>query len=257
MAKDILRFHCVYWPAMLLAAGLRRAEADLRPRLPAARRPQDLEVARQRRSTRSTLIDVYGADARALLVRARGLVRAGRQRVARRHRRALRARARQRPRQPALADDRDDRRATATGRLPGGPDDSPEIAAAIAARAAGERRHRRVRHHRRARARSGRSSARSTGTSTETKPWELAKDEANAERARPGALRPRRRPAGRGGRALRVPAGDGAEDPRRARPAAGARLGAGRLRAARRRPTAIEAAPPLFPRIELPDADAA
>ena len=33
IAKDILRFHCVYWPAMLLCCGIRRARADLRPRL--------------------------------------------------------------------------------------------------------------------------------------------------------------------------------------------------------------------------------
>ena len=49
LAKDILRFHCVYWPAMLLAAGLRRAAPALRPRLSPPRRPQDLEVARKRR----------------------------------------------------------------------------------------------------------------------------------------------------------------------------------------------------------------
>ena len=46
-------------PLRLLAGNaargrLRRAEADLRPRLPAARRPEDLEVARATSSTRST-----------------------------------------------------------------------------------------------------------------------------------------------------------------------------------------------------------
>ena len=65
---------------------------------------------------------------------------------------------------------------------------------------------------------------------TEQKPWELAKDEANAARARPGALRSRRRPAGLRRRARRAPAGDRPEDPRGARPAARARLGAGRVR---------------------------
>ena len=49
MAQDILRFHCVYWPAMLMSAGYSRPEADLHPRLSAARRPEDLEVARERR----------------------------------------------------------------------------------------------------------------------------------------------------------------------------------------------------------------
>ena len=48
LGKDILRFHCVFWPALLLAAGYERAAAAVRPRLPAARRPEDLEVARQR-----------------------------------------------------------------------------------------------------------------------------------------------------------------------------------------------------------------
>ena len=92
---------------------------------------------------------------------------------------------------------------------------------------------------------------------TEHKPWELAKDDAKADeldqvlfdladglRAVAVAL-------------VRLPAGDGSEDPRRARPAARARLGAGRLRPLRPA-DGIEAAPPLFPRIEPPaDADAA
>ncbi len=37
IGKDILRLHCVLWPALLLAAGYTPAEADVRPRLPAAR----------------------------------------------------------------------------------------------------------------------------------------------------------------------------------------------------------------------------
>ena len=87
---------------------VRGAEAALRPRLAPPGRPQDLEVARQRgrpARPRRRLRRRPGA----FLVRARGLVRPGRQRLARRRARALRARARQRPRQPALADDRDDR----------------------------------------------------------------------------------------------------------------------------------------------------
>ena len=54
----------------------------------------------------------------------------------------------------------------------------------------------------------------------EQKPWELAKDEAQRGRARRGALHARRRAPRRRGRARAVPAGDGAADPRRARPAA-------------------------------------
>ena len=49
IGKDILKFHTVFWPAMLLAADLRAAEARLRPRLPARRRrAQDEQVAGQR-----------------------------------------------------------------------------------------------------------------------------------------------------------------------------------------------------------------
>ena len=126
------------------------------------------------------LIDVYGADTRPLLGDALGLVRPGRQRVARRHPRAVRARARQRARQPALADDGDDRALPRrrASRRPGG-------SAAI-----------------RRRARSARSATCAAHVDAwdltgalepiwdgrphaeryveETKPWELAKDEARA-----------------------------------------------------------------------------
>ena len=92
---------------------------------------------------------------------------------------------------------------------------------------------------------------------TETKPWELAKDEANAEQLdqvlydlsdglRVAAIA-----------LFAVPPRDGAEDPRprsvSRRSSAGSRSPTGSSSPA----TAIEAAPPLFPRIELPDADAA
>ena len=72
---------------------LHGAEADLRPRVPAARRAEDLQVARER--DRSA-----GADRqlrrrrRAVLVCARSAVRPGRQRIGQRDRRPLRARAR-------------------------------------------------------------------------------------------------------------------------------------------------------------------
>ena len=48
LAKDILKFHCVIWPALLLAAGLEVPEAAVRPRLPAHGRPQDVQVGRKR-----------------------------------------------------------------------------------------------------------------------------------------------------------------------------------------------------------------
>ena len=41
IAKDILRFHCVYWPAMLLAAGEEPPAHHRRPRLPVGRRRED------------------------------------------------------------------------------------------------------------------------------------------------------------------------------------------------------------------------
>ena len=108
MAKDILRFHCVYWPAMLMSAGYDVPAADLRPRLPADGRHEDLEVPRQRdrpAAARRRLRRRRGA----LLGDPLGVVRPGRHGVDRLAPRALRARARQRSRQSALADDGDDR----------------------------------------------------------------------------------------------------------------------------------------------------
>ena len=53
IGKDILKFHAVFWPALLLAAGLALPRARVHPRLPAdarrvGRRAQDVQVARQR-----------------------------------------------------------------------------------------------------------------------------------------------------------------------------------------------------------------
>ena len=49
MAKDILKFHTVFWPALLMAADIELPERGLHPRVPADGRAQDVEVARQRR----------------------------------------------------------------------------------------------------------------------------------------------------------------------------------------------------------------
>ena len=49
IGKDIVRFHAVYWPAFLISAGLRAAEARLRAWLPVQSRGEDVEVGRQRR----------------------------------------------------------------------------------------------------------------------------------------------------------------------------------------------------------------
>ena len=52
VGKDILRFHAVYWPAMLMSAGLGAAEVRVRARLAARRRREDVEDARSTRSRR-------------------------------------------------------------------------------------------------------------------------------------------------------------------------------------------------------------
>ena len=87
---------------------VRAAAAAVRPRVPAARRPEDLEVARQRRRPARPDRRLRRRSG-PLLVRAGDLVRPGRRRVDRGDPGALRARARQRSRQPPLADDGDGR----------------------------------------------------------------------------------------------------------------------------------------------------
>ena len=82
MAQDILRFHCVYWPAMLLSAGYTVPKQIFIHGYLLLDELQDLEVARQRdRSARADR--QVRRRRRAVLVCARGLVRPGRQRLAR------------------------------------------------------------------------------------------------------------------------------------------------------------------------------
>ena len=83
IAKDILKFHTVYWPAFLLAAGIEPPRARLRPRLPADGREEDVEVARQRARPERGDRALRRRRA-ALLLHARGLLRPGRQRLGRR-----------------------------------------------------------------------------------------------------------------------------------------------------------------------------
>ena len=123
IGKDILKFHTVFWPAMLHGRRPAAARARLRPRLPAhARRhgrgAQDEQVAGQRARPVRQIIERVRHRRPALLLHARGLLRPRRLGLGRRLRRALRVRARQRPRQP-----RQPRRsrwssATATARCP-------------------------------------------------------------------------------------------------------------------------------------------
>ncbi len=43
IGKDILRFHAIYWPAMLMAAGIEPREPGVGPRIPLGRREEDVE----------------------------------------------------------------------------------------------------------------------------------------------------------------------------------------------------------------------
>ena len=108
IGKDILKFHAVIWPAMLMAADIEVPEKVAHPRLPAAGRAQDVEVARQR--DRAVPGGRRLRPRRAPLLRPpRGELRLGRRGVARGLRDALHDRARQRVRQPGEPHARDDR----------------------------------------------------------------------------------------------------------------------------------------------------
>ena len=195
LAKDILRFHCVYWPAMLLAAGYEP--------------PQQLFVhgyllLDDKKISKSLgnvvdpldLIDVYGTDpVRFWCARAVSFGQDGAASIVG-HPRALRAGARQRSREPALADDGDGRalsrrhaaRPAVSGRRRRG-----------CARAARRRRRgpaRRIRHHGRARAHLGRR-PRPQPRGRDDGAVAAGKGRGARRRARPRALRPRRRPPGR------------------------------------------------------------
>ena len=191
LGKDILRFHCVFWPAMLLAAGY---EPPQQLFVHGYLLLDDQKISKSLGNVIDPLdlIDVYGVDPRALLRAARGPVRAGRQRVARRRARALRARARERPRQPVsrttamIARYRD-------GRIPS----ARSRARSTAGRAARRRSPSgSTASTSPARSRtSGRSSARSTATSSRRAAVGARQGRGERGRARRGALRPRRRAA--------------------------------------------------------------
>ena len=108
LAKDILRFHCVYWPALLLSAG------EEPPKQLFVHGYLNFDNRKMSKSLGNVidpleLVDVYGADAVRFYAARVTTLRPGRQRLGRRRARALRARARERPRQPRLAHDGDDR----------------------------------------------------------------------------------------------------------------------------------------------------
>ena len=231
MAQDIIRFHCVYWPAMLLAAGY---DVPKQLFIHGYLTLDDRKISKSRGNSLDPLdvIDVYGVDplrfwcARAVPFGQDG--NASLAGIAERY-------------ESELGNDLGNllSRTTAMvvkyreGRLPGRPGRLVGDRGRDRGRAAGERRDRQVRHHRCARAH---LVARPRAQPARDRDEAVGAREGRGERgaARPGALRPLRRPAGSGGRALRVSARDRAEDPGRPRPAAGARLGAGRVREARR-----------------------
>ena len=62
VGKDITRFHCVIWPAMLMSAGVRAAAAGVRPRLGVLQGRADEQVAGQRSSIRSRRRERFGPD---------------------------------------------------------------------------------------------------------------------------------------------------------------------------------------------------
>ena len=108
VGKDILKFHAIIWPAMLMAAGLEVPQQGGHPRLPAAGRAQDVQVAGQRhRALRGRR--ALRARRAALLPAARGQLRLGRRGLAGGLRDALQHRAGQRVRQPREPDAGHDR----------------------------------------------------------------------------------------------------------------------------------------------------
>ncbi len=127
VGKDILRFHAVIWPAMLMAAGVAAAATGLRARLAAGRRREDEQVQahrhpaeRDRRRLRLGRVP--------LLLPAGHRVRPGRLVLLGGHERALHGRARQRARQPRVAGSPRWSAATSTACCPA-PADEPELAA--------------------------------------------------------------------------------------------------------------------------------
>ena len=102
VGKDIIRFHCVIWPAMLMAAGLPLPETRLRARLPAHQGREDEQVQGQRDGAGRPRREVRRRRL-PLLLPARRAVRHRRLDLARGDGAALQRRPRQRLGQPVLA----------------------------------------------------------------------------------------------------------------------------------------------------------
>ena len=78
IGKDIVRFHAVYWPAFLMSAGIEVPRQIFSHGCPVQPRREDVEVGRQRRRSVHAGRSLRRRSA-ALLLHARGSVRAGRQ----------------------------------------------------------------------------------------------------------------------------------------------------------------------------------
>src|SRR5919106_1744904 len=198
--------------------GARRPEAALRPRLPAARRAKDVEIAggRDRPARRPRRLRRRSA---ALLPLPRRDVRTGRKHLGRGTARAIRARARQRPREPPFPNHGHDRplsRGRASCRLWLGRDRRDDRRARTGRRGSVGQ----VRSHRRSGddldARAPPQPVRRADVPVGARPGRGPDG-----RARRRSLRPRRRPPGDGGCSRRLRSRDVGADP--GRPRAGRR----------------------------------
>ena len=228
LAKDILRFHCVYWPAMLLSAGYEP------PRQLFVHGYLNLDNQKISKSLGNVLdpldlVDEYGVDpvrfwvARVVPFGQDGDVTLDSFRE--RYERELA----ERPRQPALAHDGDDRPLPRRRPLAGARREQRARRSCARAPRRHSRRPRPLGRDRRARD--------DLGLPPTAEPARGADEAVGAgegsrsrRRARSCALRARGRPSDRGGRAVGLPARDVGADPRDPGPAARRRLGERRVR---------------------------
>ncbi len=100
IGKDILRFHCVYWPALLMAAGIDPPGPHCGARLPAGRRGEDVQVVAYRIAPGGSHAGVRSRRL-PLPLPARPGLRPRRRLLLRGHGRPLQRRPGQQPRQSA------------------------------------------------------------------------------------------------------------------------------------------------------------
>ncbi len=107
LGKDILRFHAVIWPAMLLSAGYELPRQLFIHGMLAGQDGHRMSKTRGNAMDYRPVATAYGAGRAALLPAARGRLRPGRRRRLLGHARPLPQRSRQRARQPRVAQHRD------------------------------------------------------------------------------------------------------------------------------------------------------